>query len=447
MLASYPFEVRHRDVWSIALPATLAFITEPLAGLVDLTVIGRLGDADLLGGLVLGNLTFTFIFVMMNFLRMGTAGLVAQSVGARDADEGLRHLGRACLAGLAIGLLVAILTVPILWLAGLLLAPDDAVRPAFETYVAVRFWSGPMALMNFALLGWFYGRADAAVGMALQILIHGTNIVLSILFVHGFGWGIAGVALGTVIAQSVAMAAGLALVIRHYGGMGRAMRHLSPAALVEPVGLWRMVALSRDLLIRSAALQAAFGYFTAQMSREGAVLLSANAIILNFQMVTAFFLDGQAQAAEQLCGKAVGANHRPAFEKAMRLGHLWGFILGSGLFLVWIGLGPFLIDLMTTAPDVRDAARTYLFIGSFTAVTGVMAFVMDGVMTGATLNTTIRNGMVVAFIVFLIAALILEPLFGLNGLWVALHIFFVVRGVIFWFAVRIRMPGLFPATT
>ncbi len=441
----YAFEVRHSDIWKIALPATLAFITEPLAGLVDLTVIGRLGDAALLGGLVLGALAFDFIFSMLFFLRLGTAGLVAQSVGARDPYEGLIHFARATLVGIAIGLLLVMLTVPLQAISVWALGPGPEVAETFTTYIAVRLWSAPVVLINFALLGWFYGRARATTGLLLQALVHGGNMLFSILFVYGFGLGVPGVAWGTVLAQAISAAVGLWLVMRHFGGLSNVAAILPWSQLIEAPALARLFALSRDLMIRSAALMGAFAYFTAQTAREGAVILAANAVVLNFQMITAFFLDGQAQAAEQICGKAIGANYRPAFERAVRLSMLWGFIISGGLFAFWLIAGPWLIDLMTTAPEVRQTGRDFLLIAAFTALTGVMPFVMDGVMTGATLNTIIRNGMVAAFFIFLVAALVLQPLFGVYGLWGALHIFFIARGLIFWFAVRYKMPDLFPA--
>lgn len=445
MKPSYPFEVRHRDVWSIALPATLAFITEPLAGLVDLTVIGRLGDANLLGGLVLGVLAFDFIFSMMFFLRLGTAGLVAQSVGARDPHEGLIHFVRAMLIGIGFGLVMILLTVPLQQLGLWILGPEPEVVPPFSAYLAARLWSAPMVLINFALLGWFYGRARATTGLLLQGLVHGGNMIFSVLFVYGFGWGVAGVAWATVLAETIAALTGLWLVVRHFGGVGRILEILPLSALLEMEALKRLFALSRDLMIRSVALFGAFAYFTAQTARESAVVLAANAVVLNFQMITAFFLDGQAQAAEQICGKAIGANYRPAFDRAVKLSMLWGFVISGGLFVFWLLAGPALIDLMTTAPEVRDVARDFLLIAAFTALTGVMPFVMDGVMTGATLNTIIRNGMVAALVIYLAFAFALQPLFGIYGLWAALHVFFIARGLIFWFAVRLKMPALFPS--
>ncbi len=442
----HPFEVRNRDVWTIALPATFAFITEPLAGLTDLTVIGRLGDAGLMGGLVLGVLAFNFIASLFFFLRIGTGGLVAQAVGARDPTEGLVHFVRAAIFGAGAGLVLVVLSLPIVKLSEILLGPGETVVGPFETYLYIRLVSAPLTFVNFALLGWFYGRARATTGMVLQFAVHGGNIFFSILFVYSFGWGIAGAAWGTVIAQALSFIPGLFLVVRHSGGIAAMRAALPRTALLDTAALKRLVVLSRDLIIRSAALEGTYAVFTALLARESAVVLSANALLLNLSMVTAFFLDGQAQAAEQLCGKAVGANYRPAFERAMRLTLGWGLAIGTGLFLFLLLVGPLAIDFMTTTPDVRAAANQHLLIASLVAVTGVHAFVMDGVIIGATLNRVIRDGILVASVAFLVAAVTLQPLFGLDGLWLAMHVFFIARGIYYWLAVRRDRMNLFPVT-
>jgi MATE family multidrug resistance protein len=440
---TFPFAVSGRDILAIALPASIAFITEPLVGIVDITVIGRLGDAALLGGLVLGALAFDVIFSLAYFLRLGTAGLTAQAVGARDPRDGLMHLGRAIAVALVIGVLMITFATPLLWLIAKVLAPAPGVDTALATYVHVRIWSAPFSLINFALLGWFYGRANARTGMSLQVLIHGINIVLNLLFVFGLGWGVAGTAFATVCGHATAALVGLYLVLRHFGGARRLFGLIVPAELFDPVALRRMLGLGRDITIRTLALMGAYTYFAAQGSRAGEITLSGNAVLMNMMMVASFFLDGLAQAAEQLCGKAVGANWPPAFDRAVRLSLGWGVLVGAGLAAIWLTGGPALIDIMTTSEPVRAQARAYLWLGALAALTGMPAFVMDGVVTGATLNTVMRNGMLLALALFLLAAVVLQPAFGNAGLWAALHVFLLGRGVILWVGMEWRKPGLF----
>jgi multidrug resistance protein, MATE family len=441
--AQYPFDVRHGDVWKIALPASVAFITEPLVGLVDITVIGRLGDASLLGGLVLGALVFDVIFSLAYFLRIGTAGLTAQAVGARDPRDGLLHVSRAILLGIGLGTIMIALGLPMLWLANMLLAPEPGVSAALGDYFNYRIWSAPFALVNYALLGWFYGRAAATTGMMLQMLLHGIDIVFSIYFVHGLGWGVPGAALATVMGQAVAALAGLALLVRHYGGPGAVLRAIAPGELLDTHALKRMFGLSRDLMIRSMALMGAYAWFAAQGSRMGEIALSANAILLNLLMVVGFFLDGIAQAAEQLTGKAVGANWRPAFDRAYGLSLQWGLVLSLGLGLLWYFGGGWVIGIMTTNEQVHDHAMNYLWIAALCALTFMPAFVYDGILVGTTLNVVMRNGMVVSLAIFLAAALVLQPLWGNAGLWAALHVWFLARGGIYWWALERKKAGLF----
>ena len=443
---SYPFEVRSRDVWRIALPASIAFITEPLAGLNDIAVIGRLGDAALLGGLVLGALAFDFIFSMAYFLRTGTAGLTAQSIGARDPRDGLIHFSRAVAVALIAGFAMIILTGPLLALANLALAPPTAgVAAAMAEYFHVRIWSAPFSLVNYALLGWYYGRGNARTGMMLQLVIHLVDIALSITFVYGFGWGIFGAALGTVLGQVAAALLGLTLVVRHFGGLGRILPLIHPAELLDATGVRRMFGLSRDLMLRSIALMGAYGFFAAQGSRMGEVALAANAILLNFLMISGYFLDGMAQAAEALCGKAVGANYRPAYERSYALSMRWSLVISVGLALVWFVSGAWVIDFMTTSEPVRAYARDFLWVAALSSLTGMPAFVYDGILVGSTLNVTMRNGMIASLAVFLAACLLLQPALGNIGLWAAIHIFFVARAAYYWQALDRRKPALFGA--
>jgi len=281
--------------------------------------------------------------------------------------------------------------------------------------------------------------------MLLQLVIHGVNIVASIGLVYGLGWGVPGVALGTVLGQAVSAGLGLAILVRHFGGMAKIAGLIAPAALFDTAALRRMFGLSRDLMIRSIALMCAYGWFAAQGSRMGEVALGANAILLNFLMISGFFLDGIAQAAEQLCGKAVGANWKPAFDRAYALSFRWGVVIAAGLALFWLAGGWLLIDLMTTNEPVRAHARAFLLLAALAPLTCMPPFLFDGILTGATMNDVMRNGMLVALAVFLAAALILQPAFGNTGLWLSLHIFFLARAAIYWRALHHRRAALFSA--
>ncbi|MBZ0218515.1 MAG: hypothetical protein K8F25_18305, partial [Fimbriimonadaceae bacterium] len=157
------------------------------------------------------------------------------------------------------------------------------------------------------------------------------------------------------------------------------------------------------------------------------------AILMNFFFIGSYFLDGFAAAAEQLAGKAVGANYRPAFERTVKLTMIWGFGLsGLAAVILWL-FGPLLIDIMTTNGIVRDTALTYLVWAAISPLAGVMAFQMDGVFLGATWSQDIRNMMLASLVIYLVASWLFVPVLGNHGLWLALNIFLGVRGLtLYW---------------
>ena len=440
---TFPFEVTSRDVFRIAIPASLAFITEPLVGFTDITVIGRLGDANLLGGLVLGALLFDFLFSLAYFLRIGTAGLTAQAIGARDPRDGLLHAARALVLAAIVGVLMIVLSPLLFWVSSLALAPEGGVRDALALYFYIRIWGAPLVLINYVMLGWFYGRAAATTGMTIQILLHGVNIVSCVVFVYVFHWGVAGAGFGTLLGEVVATITGLVLFVRHFGGLRALLSRIAPGELREVQALKRLVGLNRDLMIRSASLMTAYAWFAAQGSRMGEITLSANAVLLNQLMIVAYFLDGVAQAAEQLGGKALGANWRPAFDRAYVLSFRWGFAISISLGLLWYFGGDALIGLMTTNEAVRQEAHAYLWIAAAATLTFMPAFIYDGILIGLTQNVVMRNGMVASLVVFLVAALVLKMPLGNLGLWLSLHLWFIARGGFYWWSLERRRATLF----
>lgn len=440
-MTTRPFDVTHRGILAIAVPMTLAYMSTPLLGLVDTAVIGRLGQAHLIGAVAVGAIIFDVIFTSFNFLRSGTTGLTAQAVGAEDETAQTSALYRAGLIALAASVTLFVLQVPLLEIALKVVGASAAVDEETRSYFHIRMLGTPFALLNYAILGWFLGLGRAATGLLLQVLLNGLNIVLDAWFVLGLGWGVAGIATGTVIAEATTTLAGAGLAARH---LGAGMR-VPWAAITERAGLLRTFGLNRDIMIRSFSLLTAFTLFTAGGARQGDVVLAANAILMNFFFVGSYFLDGFATAAEQLAGRALGARYEPAFRRAVTLSSVWGFGLAGLLSAILLAAGPVFIDFLTTAPEVRETARAYLVWAAFTPVFGVLAFQFDGVYIGATWSDDMRNMMLVSLAVFALTAWLSVPALGNDGLWLALTLFLVVRGVTLAARYPVRLRRAFAA--
>jgi MATE family multidrug resistance protein len=429
--------ITNARVFSIAGPAMLANLTTPLLGLVATAAIGRLGEAHLLGGVAMSALVFDCTFWLFGFLRMGTVALTAQALGAGDKVERHAVLVRALLIAAASGLALIALQLPLAAAIYTLLGGSEAVRGAAETYFFVRIWSAPCALANFVLLGWLVGIAHAGTALALQIVINVTNIAATILLVLVLDYGIVGAALAAVVAEAVGLVVGLAIA---WLRLGRRLE-TSAAVVLQRDKLVRMLAINRDIMIRTAALIAAFAFFTAQGARAGDVPLAANAVLHNFTLIGSFFLDGMATAAEQICGQSVGARDRAGFLRATRLVIAWGLGFGIATSAIFVLRGDALIDVMTTSADVRAMARDFMLLAALAPVLGALAYTFDGIYIGATWARDMRNLMVMAFAVYLATWWALQGL-GNAGLWTALLVFLIARGLL----QAARYPTLVRAT-
>jgi MATE family multidrug resistance protein len=290
-------------------------------------------------------------------------------------------------------------------------------------YFDIRIWAAPATLANYALLGWFIGLGHARTALALQLVLNLSNMLLDALFVLWLGMGVTGVAAGTVIAESLAALAGAAMALRHLRRSGGAW---SRARLLERGRLARAIAVNRDIMIRSAALILVFVWFMAQGAKQGDTVLAANAVLMQFIAVAAYFLDGIAFTAEALVGRAVGAADRALLQRAVRLTTAWAALLAVLACLAFAALGPQLVDLLSVSPGVREAARAYLPWAALAPLAGVWAFQLDGIFIGATRTAQMRNAMLTTLAIYLVAWWALTP-WGNHGLWAALYVSYAAR--------------------
>ena len=419
------FEVTHKLVLSIAIPMSFGYLTTPILGLVDTAVIGQLGVPALIGGLAIGTVLVDIFLFTFNFLRSGTVGLTAQAYGAGDEIEVQATLFRALGLAAIIGIVLVIIT-PVLLFTGLwFMAPGEATRDATATYFQIRMISAPFALANYALFGWFVGRNSTNIALLLQVLLNTINIVLSIVFVLGFNWGIMGVAIATVIAEILASLTGLAIAWK----LLRKKTMPTWSQIYDTSAVKRMMSMNGDIMIRSFALLFAFGYFTAQGARYGDIILAANAILLHFFFVGGYFLDGLAVAAEQISGRAIGARDRSAFVKSAKLTILWSLALALFLALFYLAIGNFVIEYITTSIPVRETAKNYFWWAAFISLAGVAAFIMDGIYIGSTWSREMSITMVASLLGFILSWQLVGPYLDNDGLWLSFYVFLMLRGV------------------
>jgi MATE family multidrug resistance protein len=416
-------KVGSRQVFAIAGPAMVANLTTPLIGVVSTTAIGRLDDAALLGGVAMASVIFDCLFWLFGFLRMSTLAFTAQALGAGETRELTAILMRGFIVAGLIGAALIALQLPLAAVLFDLMGGSEGVTRAAKTYFLIRIWSSPLAFANYVILGWLVGQARANPALLLQIVINLINMLATVLLVLVYDTGIAGAAIAALFSETVGLVLGVIVCRRHAEG-GFAVPY---ATLFDREKLIRMLAVNSDIMIRTAALIAVFLFFTAKGARAGDVTLAANSVLNNFLLVSAFFLDGLANAAEQLCGRAYGGRDRNGFLAATRLVVLWGFGFALAVTAIYALFGPDLIDIMTANEAVRRGARDYLWFVVAAPLLAVFAFAYDGIYIGATWARDMRNLMMMSLLVFLGAWLALRS-FGNAGLWWALLFHYAARG-------------------
>ena len=415
----------HGRILKIAMPIVLSNATIPILGAVDTGVVGQLGEAAPIGAVGIGAVILATIYWVFGFLRMGTTGLVAQARGAGEVQETGALFMRGLLIGLAGGLFFIFAQLGIFWGAFALAPASPEVESLARDYLSIRIWGAPATIALYVVTGWLIALERTKGVFVVQFVMNGLNIVLDLWFVLGLGWGVEGVAIATLIAEWTGLALGLWLCREAF--LGDQWRDW--ARIFDPARLRRMLAVNVDIMIRNVVLTVSFTTFLFVAADLGDVPLAANQVLVQFLEITAFALDGFAFSAEALVGASVGAGNRARLRQAAIMSTQWGvggsILLGLGFWFA----GPWIIDLMSTSPDVRIEARTYLIWLAFAPVIGIASWMLDGIYFGATWTRDMRIAMLQSVAVYVVALLVLVPTLGNHGLWAALMVLNITRGV------------------
>ncbi|RXE49325.1 MATE family efflux transporter [Chromohalobacter israelensis] len=410
-------------IWPLAWPIILSNITVPLLGLVDTAVVGHLPDSRYMAAVTLGATLFSFLYWGFGFLRMGTTGLTSQAVGREDDSDIRNLLGQALLLALGIGVLLILLAEPLIDFGLYLLDGSPAAMALADDYAHIRILSAPAVMANYAILGWFLGQQNSRVTLAIMVLTNSVNIVLDLVFVVGLGMTSDGVAWATVIADYTALSAGLWLVARQLGRLqGRFLRR----RLLRFAAYSELFQVNRHLFVRTLGLLFAMAFFTAQGADQGDTVLAANAVLMQFIMITSYALDGFAHAAEALTGRAVGRRDWPLFSSAVRAAARFSLVTAGVAMAAFLFGGHALIALLTDLPDVRASAADYLPWMVVMPAIAVWSYLLDGVFIGATATREMRDTILLALAVYLPVWWLAQPL-GNHGLWLAFTAFTLVR--------------------
>lgn len=414
-----------------ALPAMLAGVTVPLMGMVDVAILGRLGDPAVIAAAGVAASVFTVVAWSFSFLRFTTTGLVAQGAGRDDEGEMVVQGLRPLVAGLLGGAALVALQGPIIAAGLAFIAPAPEVAAMAREYFGIRILGAPLTLALYALNAWLMGAGSPRTMMLLQLMQSVTNAALTFWFVLGLGWGIAGAAWGTVfaeIAATVVMAAVL------FARIAPARWRAQFGRVFEWKAWKRLLSANTDLVIRTVLLSLSLALLNERSARLGTLTLAGNQILLQAYLLVATLIDGVSLGAEVFVGRAVGARNADALRHIVRRSAVMAAFWGVAVAALVASAARFYPPLMTTSQELIAEVRRYWVWQVVLPIAGVWAFMFDGVFFGATYTRALRNSMIVSAVLFAVTVFPLAALFGNHGLWLALGIQLVVRTLTLWYA-------------
>ena len=432
----------HKEILSLAIPSIVTNITVPLLGLVDVAIVGHMGDASYIGAIAVGTMMMNVICWLFGFLRMGTSGMTSQAYGRGDSKEAATILFQAIALGAAIGILFVLFQPLLLRLFLFFMRPSDEIRAFASVYFHVCVFGLPAALVMYGLTGWFIGMQDTRTPMTVSIFQNIVNIMTSLLLVYVFGMKVEGVALGTLTAQYSGLLLALYILRRKYASHYQLLFSqftLKPgdySSFSYKHTLNRFFRVNRDIFLRTLFLVAVNAAFTSVGSRQGNVILAVNTLLFQFFTLYSYIMDGFAYAGEAICGKYYGAGNAPSFHACIRRLFAWGVIMTVVYTAAYYFGANDILHVLSNEQTVIDASEPYLLWVALIPVAGMGAFIWDGVFIGITDSRGMLLSCFVAAIVFAIILSLFFTTMGNHALWLALLSYLLARGVmqtiLFW---------------
>jgi MATE family multidrug resistance protein len=416
----------NKEILKLAIPNILSNISIPLLSTVDTVLMGHLSAAHL-GAVGIGAMIFNFLYWNFGFLRMGTTGLTAQAYGRDDKVDIVGTLAKATIVSLVIAILLLGFSKPLFFLAAQLMNVIPGQEELVGMYFGIRIWAAPATLFLYVIMGWFFGMQNAVYPLIITILINAVNIGLSAFFVISLGWGVEGVAWGTVIAQYSGVCFGLIFLVYKYSSY---LTTISKDYLRKLRGYRAFLRMNSDIFIRTICLSVAFAFLHSKSSVFGEVVLAANIVLLQFLNWMSYGIDGFAFASESLVGKYKGAKNETKLLMAIKMCMVWGFIFAVFYSFIYFSFGESLIRLFTDQTEVINFAKLLIPWMWFIPLIAFASYIWDGIFIGLIATKAMRNSMILSFLIYLLSYYISVKAMGYHSIWFALSIFLIARGVI-----------------
>ena len=399
--------------YRLASISVLANMMVPLAGLVDIAFLGHLTDIRHLAGVILATILFDYLYRVLKFMRSSTNAITAQAVGKND-DKAVVLAGlRSGLIALLVGLIIVLLQYPLQKIGFFILSGSSDIESAGVDYFYARIWGAPAVLLNFVLFGWFLGREMNWVMLLMSIVGNGSNVLLDYLMISKWGWASVGAGLATALSQYLALIVGL--IWMFFTIPWQAV----PAAIQELfdwVALKETFALKGNILIRFLVLISVYSIFTNLSATMGTTVLAQNGLLLQIALLSQFTIQGVGVTMQTLTANFKSKGNTQQIIPLLIVSLVTSVVIALGFAGTSIFFPDQVFGLLTNHTEVNQEINQYtIWLLPILVVTAI-TFMLEGYFIGLKESATLRNTVLLSFVVGFIPLLIAAWYFHNNHL-------------------------------
>ncbi len=426
-LTSYSAINSKIKIFLLSIPVFFSNLALPMVGLVDTGLMGNLGETKYLAATSIATSIMTMIIWSFGFLRMGTVGIVSQLFGKSDYREIVRTLIRNLILALAIALIIILLKPILIKIINIYFTTTPETKELIISYISIRVFSIPAELIIYILIGFYLGLQKTNISSLIIIFLSSINIVLSTLFVLTYDLNIFGVALGTLIA---CYTTAILFTFFTYKFIIKNFQ-ISPKfeKIISISKLLKLFQINFDIFVRTVLLTFSFLWVTYQGTKLGEDILAVNALLMQFVIIAAFFLDSYAFTVEGIVGYALGKRNKKSFILALNNSIQISFITSLIVSLIYLLFFKDIINILTDIEILKFISYKHILWVLIIPPAASFCYIFDGIYIGTSQTKEFRNCMIVSVVSFILISIYLTKFFGNHGLWFSLFIFMILRAL------------------
>ena len=420
--------INRKNIWSLSWPLIIANFTIPLVGLTDTVIMGHMPNSLYLAAIALGGIVFNFMYAGLNFLRMGTTGIVSQNFGASNFEEIFFSLLRPLFIAFIIGIILYFCKNLLFELSVYFLTPDQALEKFYKEYLFVRMIGLPAGLLNIVFLGWFFGMQKTRSVMLQLITINLVNTIASIYLAVFLDYGIYGVALGSVLAQFSGLFLSIIIFFNFFKQYNFNLFKVTKMLSIRAFS--NLFSISKNLFLRTMLLVFVQAYLIKKAGLIGVDQLASMEILLVIFGLSSYTLDAFAHSAESTVGVSIGSKNKENIYKSIKTTTELALFFSIFIGLILYIFNYYFLAMFTNLIALREIIDNIWGLVVITPFVSMLAFQLDGIFIGATLAKEMRNCMILSSLIF---CLIIEFYYSTNldfkNLYSCFLLFLILRGL------------------